>query len=454
MSRVLFFMPTSAVIGGVETWLDQACVHLSQHGFEPIVGLMRGGQYNLPDRFREYHPNLKTVEVDGRGLDQDGRVRALVRCIRNVQPDSVVPLGVLDAFEAVVRCKQAGSKVRLVAQTQGNLAPMLADLRDYREWIDMVICPGRLAMETLIEWGGFERSRMRHVPNGADQPVRKQTSRQIQQPLRLGYVGRMTRHDKRVMDVVELYHLLTNRSISFTLEMVGDGPCRSELEAALGQADNVTFHGSKQHDALYEEIFPNLDLLLLFSTSEAFGIVLLEAMFHGVVPVTSEFLGFHSEGLVLSDQTCLSFPIGDMHTAAEQIQKLNNSPELQKRLSQQAVEHAQQFSWEACLGGWESALREAIQLVPLLSKKPLANPTCPSPSRLTQLGLPDAMIDWTRRIRRTFLGSAVPSGGEEWPLFRRNHPAATLTQVQHQIESLEARKSCTDAVVNCAGGEE
>ncbi|MFG0336074.1 MAG: glycosyltransferase family 4 protein, partial [Maioricimonas sp. JB049] len=366
MKRLLFFMHTGSPIGGVETWLDRACSYLSQRGFDPVVGLVRGQQFNDPDRYRQFHPNLKTVEVDGSGLDREGRVQALVRCIRSQRPDAVIPMGIVDANEAVIRCKLRGMPVRLVARAQGNLEPMLADLADYRDWIDLAVCPGRLTQQVLVHWAQLPEQRVRHIPNGADRPARRRTPRRPETPLRIGYVGRLTNPDKRCLDLIDLQQQLHERSVLCRIEVVGDGPGREELQEACREGGPaVTFYGALPHQTIYEQIFPELDVLVLLSASEAFGIVLVEAMMHGVVPVSSRYVGFYAERLVQDEQTGLSFPVGDMAAAAEAFGRLADHPGLLERLSAQAEEHGSRYTWERSLSQWEDALLEVTEAPPV-----------------------------------------------------------------------------------------
>jgi len=439
VTRILFFMATSSSVGGVETWLDRFCERWAGSEFEVIVGLVRGSESHSPRRFRDFHPHLQVVEVDGAGLDCHGRVLALMRCIRSVRPDMVFPMGVVEAFEATIRCQQAGATVKLMARTQGNLPAMLADLRAYRNWVQMVICPGRLAMDMLVHWGGFQSERMRHVPNGSDRPVHFRVLPERSAPLRLGYVGRMTQGDKRSTDLIRFHQALTATETPFTLDIVGDGPCFQQIQSAIGNADNVTLHGALAHAEVYERVFPRLDVMMLFSTSESFGIVIPEAMMHGVVPVTSEFIGVYSERLNLHGETGLTFSVGDMQMAAQQIMKLHLDRALLKKLSTNGMKHAQRFTWEACLDGWGQALREAVAESPVKSPQPFIELSRPTPSRLTRLGMPSTVVDLLRRLRRLFFGTAVPPGGEEWPLFRRHYSEEELREIEMITRRIDQR---------------
>jgi len=439
MKRILFFMNTSSQIGGVETWLDRVNAHLTLHGFEPIVGLVRGMRYNDPTRYKAHHPDLRTVEVDGRGLNREGRVRALMRCIRDLRPDIVLPLGIVDANEAVIRRKLAGDVVRLVGRAQGNLAPMLADLRTYREWMDKVICPGRLTQRMLIEWAKYPAERVLNIANGADDPTANHVARSAGQPLRIGYVGRLTQQDKRVLDLAPLCQELTRLGVDFRLEVVGDGPCMADLKAGLAGFDSrVCFHGALSHAELYERIFPKLDALIMTSASEAFGIVLVEAMMNGVVPVSSRYHGFHSEQLVVEEGTGLSFEVGDMPAAAVALKRLADDPATLDILSTGALAHAQNFTWDASLSRWVQTLGDLAEAAPVVGGSIPNVAEEGSQSRLDRLGAPPALTDWLRRIRRAALGPAVAPGGVEWPLFYRSHSRAELEAIDTELLRLDS----------------
>lgn len=431
-------MQTSSRIGGVETWLDRTNAHLSKSGFEVTVGLAKGLRYNDPESYRQAHPDLTTVDVDGRGLNRDGRVRALMRCIRSVRPDIVVPLGIVDANEATIRCKQQSINVRLVAHAQGNLPTMLADLNDYRDWIDRVVCPGRLTRKVLVQWAGFLPDRVINIPNGAD-PVRiAQQPRLPGMPLRIGYVGRLTPLDKRATDLIGLHRELESLGVDYTLDIVGDGPCGEQIRAALGgQAPRVQIHGAVPHDELYASVFPNLDVLVLTSASEAFGIVLVEAMMHGVVPVSSRYDGFHAERLVEDELNGLSYPVGDMRAAALAIARLAGDTALLHQLSSACLAKSAEYTWARSLERWQCTLEEVIAAPLVLGSKPPVMPASPVTGFLDRIGIPAGLSDVVRRTRRTILGSSVPAGGEEWPLYYRHHDAATLDAIQTAINQMD-----------------
>ena len=118
--------------------------------------------------------------------------------------------------------------------------------------------------------------------------------------LRVGYVGRLAHADKRVLDLIGLVERLRSAGLSFKLTIAGDGPDGSTLQAALGTSDHssdIRFLGWQTHEALYQDVLPQLDCLLNFSPTEGVTIAPREGLVHGIVPVLSRFPGLAAEGV-------------------------------------------------------------------------------------------------------------------------------------------------------------
>ncbi|OYP39164.1 glycosyltransferase family 4 protein [Rhodopirellula sp. MGV] len=440
--RLLAFMRTSSPVGGVATWLDHFAEDCDKHGIPLTVALVRGQTENDPQRFRRYHPNLHSVVVDGRELTRESRILACQRVIRRVNPTAVLPLGVLDANAATIREKRLRA-LYLISSAHGNLPPMLADLTDLRTGIDHVVCVGEMTRRFLTQFAEFESHRVSHVPNGARLPIAAWNPPQPDLPIRLGYVGRLTKGDKRVFDIAELCRVLTERRLPFQFTIAGSGPAESELRSKLIPYQHcITWLGAQSSDQIYGDVLPNLDLLLLFSSSETFGIVLAEAMMNGVVPVTSQYVGFHSEGLVVDGEHGRSFLIGDVDQAACIIEELSLNAAERHRLADAGRRHAEsEYTWNRCMTGWRQLIEDVHQTAPVAPASELCQSIRHDNGILDRAGVSVEWADRARRLRR-WLRQSKHVDGVEWPLFNRDHCPQRLESILNQTQQVEADAAC------------
>jgi L-malate glycosyltransferase len=144
---------------------------------------------------------------------------------------------------------------------------------------------------------------------------------------------------KRVTDCVRILAAV-RRDADAELWMAGDGPDRSaaeQLAHELGIADHVTFLGKQSH---IERLLPQTDVLLLPSRLESFGLVALEAMACGVVPVSTRVGGL-PEVVTHGTDGFLEEP-GDVEAQARRVVELLTAPVLRARMSNAARRAAEQ----------------------------------------------------------------------------------------------------------------
>lgn len=190
------------------------------------------------------------------------------------------------------------------------------------------------------------------------------------------YVGRLS-HEKNLNDLVAAFRALNQEGRRggapvARLALVGDGPARPDLEAALAGAP-VTFTGYLHGEAL-ATAYASADLFAFPSRTETFGQVVMEAMASGL-PVAA----YNAEGVrdsVRAGETGLLAPAGDLGAFTQNLRVLLAAPELRRRLGVQARAHAERQSWPATLDALLAAYTRAIAA----SHTPDANPHGEAPA--------------------------------------------------------------------------
>lgn len=131
------------------------------------------------------------------------------------------------------------------------------------------------------------------------------------------------------------------------LRIVGKGYAEQTYRAMAARfgLENVEFLGGVSDDELWR-LYATSHLFVLPSTGmEYFGLVILEAMVSGAVPVISNLPG-PSE--VVADAGRI-VPRGDDAALARAIAELRDSPATLASLSERARERAAGFTWDACV---------------------------------------------------------------------------------------------------------
>ncbi len=139
-------------------------------------------------------------------------------------------------------------------------------------------------------------------------------------PCRLIVVAMMRRGDKRASFMMLADALEQLAELPWTLGIVGDGPCRAELEARFaGTRDRITWHGEKT-TAEIAVLLSESALYVWPGCGEAYGLAYLEAQAAGV-PVVAQAIAGVPE-VVADGRTGVLTPANDTNAYAGAIARL------------------------------------------------------------------------------------------------------------------------------------
>jgi hypothetical protein len=251
--------------------------------------------------------------------------------------------------------------------------------------------------------------------------------------LRIGLIGRLD-SVKRPLDLIDLLVELDARNVDYTVTVVGEGELAEPMVRGLEPWRNrVTVVPAMTTDELYERIYPRLDVCLLFSPSEGVPNVLMEAMVHGVVPVTSDFRGRSLQGLLRHEETALVFPTGNVSAAADSIAWLDRNRDAMESLARRAKSAAEtEHSLEGMGDAFARVLEKTIAGSPQRASVP---PLTPLAGRLT--GLIGATA--AERLRVLLGRRFLHSDPSEWPL-HYSWPDALVASVEDAIAEAIPRR--------------
>jgi len=174
---------------------------------------------------------------------------------------------------------------------------------------------------------------------------------------------------KRPFDLLRAFAKL--RRPNSLLLFAGDGPLRSQLEfeaSHLGVASHVRFLGFLNQSQL-PAVYKSVDLMVLPSAYEPFGVVVNEAMCCGCPVVVSDRVGAGPD-LVAPVDPSFIFPCGDLDALTRLISSAVADRSRLHEVSRRCISHMQSWSPEQSVAATIEAIKRAVSRIhPLTPEK-------------------------------------------------------------------------------------
>jgi phosphatidyl-myo-inositol alpha-mannosyltransferase len=360
--------------GGVQSHVRQLAARLRQEGDQVVVvGAGPVGVVTEPEAVAEIGVGR------GRGVPFNGAVapvalgpltaRRTVRVLEQLGPDVVhvheplVPMvGLAAAF---------GSAAPLVitfhAWSHNDRAyRLLRPLgRGLLARTAVAVAVSRAAADYHAAALGIDAGSLRIVPNGVDvAPFRRAAdalgAERPPGPPRVVFVGRLEPR-KGVLVLAQAFRELLGRQPDAALTVIGDGPQRRELAAALAGVPpgQVRLAGRVPSSAL-AQMLAEADVAVAPALGgESFGIVLLEAMAARTAVVASDLPGYRS--VVTDGRDGVLVPPGDPSRLAAALARLLEAPQQRAALVSAGRETASAHDWSVVAAQLRSVYADALR---------------------------------------------------------------------------------------------
>jgi glycosyltransferase involved in cell wall biosynthesis len=203
-----------------------------------------------------------------------------------------------------------------------------------------IVVPSPSIAEAAIRWAAVPREKIVVIPNAVD--LANSSREHAKRGKSVGFIGRLD-PIKRVGDLIESLAILDS---DVSLHIFGDGEDRARIERDINRLNltgRVKLHGSIPNpwDAL-----ASLDVLVLPSLTEGFGLVLLEAMAAGVPIVATDVPGIRD--IVIHHDNGLLVPPKNPPALAAAIGQVLSDFALRDRLVARGRETVlERFTWES-----------------------------------------------------------------------------------------------------------
>ncbi|WP_428936882.1 glycosyltransferase [Fontivita pretiosa] len=351
MARRILLLITDLEIGGTPTVVRELAVRLRPHAHVEVACLGRWG----PVAQQIQDSGIAVVALGARGVRDVHVFRNLVRLIRQRRFDTVFSFLIhANAAAAVAKLFCPGVRfIQSIQTTQPWPRWHWWVQRIVQEAAEKVVVPSASAGQAAQKWSDVPHEKIVVIPNAVEIAESIESSRRSavlcrspgrRDVVRVGFLGRLD-PVKRVGDLVAAISLLPSQ---YTLHVFGQGQDQPNIEreiARLGVQDRVVLHGTV---ARPQEAIEQIDVLVLPSEAEGFGLVLIEAMAGGVPVVATDVAGIRD--VVRDEATGLLVPARSPELLSRAIRRLVEDEPLRSRLIEAAREDVRRrFTWEVVL---------------------------------------------------------------------------------------------------------
>ena len=320
-------------VGGTETHVLELASGIDRSKFDVTVCCLKSAGCVVEELRRR---GIRVVCLNGAGKFDLRVLFRLWKLVREERPDVIQSF----LFWANLSARFLGRlsrAMRVVCSyhdeivTEGRLVRMIDRLTF--QWSHAVVCCSEAVCRSVSTCLGAPATRQTIIPFGVDAgqfaitdvATRRELSLQDGGPI-VGTVCRLVEPKKGMSVLLRAMAALKEEGNDphWQLLIVGDGPARTSLEALtrqLGLSDRTVFAGTRRD---IPRILPLLDLFVLPSLYEGFGIAILEAMAAGK-PVVATAVGGVPE-FVVPGETGLLVEPGKAGALADAIGSLVRDP--------------------------------------------------------------------------------------------------------------------------------
>jgi glycosyltransferase involved in cell wall biosynthesis len=253
-------------------------------------------------------------------------------------------------------------------------------LEEYIRWFyglcDEIKVPSREYISILSE-RGYKTHSMSVFHRGIEPSVffpRFDTRMKLEQhfnlpqhTINLLYVGRVS-PEKNVVMVLDIFKKIQQKHANVAMIFAGNGPepYFSEFKKRAHDIDNVYFLG-RLHRKQLPDVYSGSDMLVFPSTTDTFGMVVLEAQACGLPAVVGDKGG--PQEIIMDRKTGFICPVHDVDswvsTISSIITMINVYPERYLEIRNAAREHAvATFDWKAVLNDLFGISRSVHEISP------------------------------------------------------------------------------------------
>lgn len=179
------------------------------------------------------------------------------------------------------------------------------------------------------------------------------------QEKRLISIGRLS-EEKGFIDLLMLYNKIEKTYPDWCLDIIGDGKEKQKLETYIRKhhlEDKVTLHGFQKKDYI-DKMLQKSSIYLMTSHTESFGIVLIEAMSHGL-PCIAFSSAEGAREIIDSGRNGYLINNRNFEAYIKKVEDLMNDIDTRKAIGKKARKSVKKYSGEEVIKDWYKLIEES-----------------------------------------------------------------------------------------------
>jgi len=171
-------------------------------------------------------------------------------------------------------------------------------------------------------------------------------------------IGRFSR-EKGFVDLIEVFHLIHEKKPDWKLHLIGDGAEKNKIVDLIYQYhlnQSVELHGYLDREQI-DEVLHQSSIYLMTSYTESFGIVLIEAMSHGI-PCVAFSSAEGANDLITNEQNGYLIEERDFEKMRNRVVELMKSETKRKKLGKEARKFSMNYTEEQVTDEWLKLLKK------------------------------------------------------------------------------------------------
>lgn len=309
---VLFDLSGGMVLGGVEQWNYELAAKLKEKEINAAYIVIKGDENVLENTI---YPSIN--------IEAESDIIYYIKRIMEAQPKVIIcnfPFSSMKAACIIKRCYDKNMKI--IAIVHNDLDIYYETYSFWEKEIDLCIGISAKIEEKIKDNLKLADKFMRLQWKINIPLVNNHRYSKSNEPIRIGYAGRIVEHQKRLDRIILIAKGLVKKDVNFRIQIAGDGMYRATLEYLILQNDlqkYFEFLGRLNRDQMWE-FWDNQDIYINCSDYEGHSIAQTEAMASGAVPVMMDVSGARDD--IEDGENGFVVSIGDVKSMVDKIEWL------------------------------------------------------------------------------------------------------------------------------------